>query len=54
MLPNENIFTYIERIKELQTAIIDETIRASLTNGRASASKVTFLKALLMDCLQNY
>jgi len=27
MLPNEDIFTYIERIKELQTAIIDETIR---------------------------
>jgi len=27
MFPNEDIFTYIERIKELQTAIIDETIR---------------------------
>jgi len=27
MLPNEDIFTYIDRIKELQTAITDETIR---------------------------
>jgi len=29
MLPHEDIFSYIERIKELQTAIIDETIRTT-------------------------
>jgi len=27
MLPSDDIFTYIERINELQTAIIDGTIR---------------------------
>jgi len=54
MFPNKDIFIYIERIKK--TAIIDETIRimGPLDKWTRFGIEVTFFKALLTDCLQNY